>query len=141
MLRNTLSALRRATALQACLASEGLAAAASGGLPAFAAAMQRAAAQQPSWAAAAQLPSCRRFAAAAAAGGGGGGGGKQPPAAGDGGEGYEADEDEEGTGAPMVLASESGRLQFGDVEEALEAWGKAMDEGAAGGQRRWWRRR
>ena len=117
MLRIGMRALQRAAALQlqqgACSASS----AGSGLLSALAAAMQRLQGpQHTSWASS-QHNGSRQFAAAvggggASSGGGGSSGGR-----------------EDALMSPM-LASESGRLQFSDPDEALEAWGKAMDEGA-----------
>lgn len=113
-------ALQRAAALQlqatCSAASSGVASA--GALPALAAAMQRLAVQQTSWSAA-LLGGARQFAA-------GGGSGEQPPAAAAASTVAGEVESEEG---PAQLHSESGRLQFEDSDQALEAWGQAMDEG------------
>lgn len=111
MLTASLRALQRAAALQGAPAS----AAASGiasTLPGLAAALQRLALQQPSWAAA-QAGGQRSFAAAAA----------------DGGSSGEAGQQQQQQGAAQ-LRSESGQLTFADADEALEAWGQAMDQGA-----------
>lgn len=110
MLTASLRALQRAAALQGAPAS----AAASGiasTLPGLAAALQRLALQQPSWAAA-QAGGQRSFAAAAA----------------DGGSSGEAGQQQQQQGAAQ-LRSESGQLTFADADEALEAWGQAMDQG------------
>ena len=115
MLTASLRALQRAAALQGAPAS----AAASGiasTLPGLAAALQRLTLQQPSWAAA-QAGGQRSFAAAAAAGGGSGG------------EVGGSHQQQEQQGAAQ-LRSESGQLTFADADEALEAWGQAMDQGA-----------
>ncbi len=113
MLAASLRALQRAAALQATPAS-----AAASTLPGLAAALQRLSLQQPSWAAA-QAGGQRPYAAAAADGGSGGeaGGSSQQQ------EGQEQQ-------AASQLRSESGQLTFADADQALEAWGKAMDEGA-----------
>lgn len=124
MLRCSLRYLQRAALQwqQACSASAGIAAAQGEALP-LAAAMQRLALhQEPSWAAGGS----RGFSAAA-----GGGGEQTPAAAGDGSAQPPAAPQGEGRSSAAAFVSESGRLEFQDYEEALEAWGKAMDDGAA----------
>lgn len=126
MLRNGMKALQRVAALQWCRE----ACAASGGgitanLPSLAVAMQQLALQQQlSWASNSQPSGCRQFAASAGGGGDGGSDSQQQHAA-------DAAALSEGKDAVQQLASESGQLVFKDYEESLEAWGKAMDEGAA----------
>lgn len=127
MLRNLRALQRAALQLQAqaacSTASGGLAGAA--GSPAsalggaLACAMQRLHLQPTSLAAAQLGGGVRQYAAAA----GGGGGDEQPPAQ-EGGSSELTD-----AGRPEVLATASGRVEFKDGEEALEAWGKAMDDG------------
>lgn len=119
MLAAGLRALQRAAALQAAPASaagSGLA----GSLPGLAAALQRLTLQQPSWAAA-QAGEQRHFAAAASGGSGDGQAGSSEAAG-------AADEPQGG----IQLRSESGQLTFAGADQALEAWGRAMDEGAPG---------
>ena len=120
--------LQRAAALQlqACgaAASGGAAAAAGAALPSLAAAIQRLAPQQPAWPAA-QLGAARQFAA-------GSGGGGEPPAA-----AAAASSSQPEQAAEQVLRSHSGSQQFSNMGEALEAWGKAMDEGGRAGCWRW----
>lgn len=129
MLRSSLRSLQRAALQlqQACSASAGIAAAPGEPLPSLAAALQRLALQQqPSWAAG----SSRQFATAA---GGGDGGEQGPAAAGDGSAQPPAGQPAEDGSSAGPFVSESGRLEFQQYEEALEAWGQAMDEGAAAG--------
>ncbi|PRW05792.1 cytosolic phosphoglucose isomerase isoform A [Chlorella sorokiniana] len=86
-------------------------------LPGLAAALQRLTVQQPSWEAA-QAGGQRSFAAAAAGGSG---------SSEDGGIGQQQ-AGQEPQGADQ-LRSETGQHAFANAEEALEAWGKAMDQG------------
>jgi hypothetical protein len=135
MLRNSLRLLQRVAAQQlqqgAC-ASGGLAAAGGGPLSALAVALQRLQLQQPSWAATpAQLGGARQFAAGSS---GGSGGGEQPPAAvATTSSGHDSSEGGLPPAAAAAhegqLSSESGALTFPDADAALEAWGKAMDDG------------
>lgn len=120
MLRHSLRALQRLSALQqaACSAANAIGGGAGQALPSLAAALQRLALQQPSWAAG----GARHYAA-------GGGGGEAPPPATAAAGADDAQEEEEEAHGPLVLQSESGALTFADADEALEEWGKAMDEG------------
>ena len=101
-------------------------------MSALAVALQRLQLQQPSWAATpAQLGGARQFAAGSS---GGSGGGEQPPAAA---ATTSSGRDSSEGGLPPAavavpegqLSSESGALTFPDADAALEAWGKAMDDG------------
>lgn len=119
MLAASLRALQRAAALQATPASAAASEIAT--LPGLAAALQRLTVQQPSWAAG-QAGGQRHFAAAAADGSSGGEGSSSSE--------QQAVQEAQGAGQ---LRSESGQLAFADAEEALEAWGTAMDQGAPPG--------
>lgn len=119
MLRNLAARLVSLPLQQGACAAASAGLASPGPLALVAASLQRLQLQTSNLTAAAQL-GARQFAAEAAGGSNGSGGSEQPPA-----DGIEQQQGKQAT----QIASASGLQQFGNPDEVLEAWGKAMDEG------------